>query len=349
MRILIRTKDTEDWQLVKSAPYDREAELQALLAKSPSLIPVDELREGASPFVLAVPEFGLPGSGQTDLLAVTSGGDLAVVECKLSANPEIKRTVVAQVLEYAAYLWEMSYEEMNARVQARLGEDLAGLISRDLDDADWDEGEFRSNVSQSLRDGTFMLIIAVDEVNDELKRTIRFLNSCGDPKFSFHALEMRRFKRGDVDVLVPHTYGAAVAPPPPPRRHVDRPTFLAACTSIAAGFFEGLLQAAHERKMIVYWGTVGFSIRMPLDPAVTVMLCYPPQRFDVYTSGWPLDEQELSAFLEKLHGIAPFQLRGDYTHCLQVTDQTHDAALAALKPVWELVNQMMSASGAPGP
>jgi hypothetical protein len=37
---------------------------------SPSLIPVDEIRDGMPPLVAAVREFGLPGSGSTDLLAI---------------------------------------------------------------------------------------------------------------------------------------------------------------------------------------------------------------------------------------------------------------------------------------
>ncbi len=348
MRILIRSKGTEDWQLVESAPYDREAELQGLLAKTPSLIPVDELREGTSPFVIAVPEFGLPGSGQTDLLAVTTEGDLAVVECKLSANPEIKRKVVAQILEYGAYLWEMTYDELNARVQARLGDDLADLVSQALGDADWVEEEFRGKVSESLQKGTFMLIIAVDQVNDELRRTIRFLNSCGNPNFSFHALEMRRFKRQDVDVLVPHVYGAA-AVKRPPRRRADPRSFLAACTPIAASFFERLLEEADEREMIVYWGKVGFSVRMPLEREVSVMYGYPPDTFAVYAGGWPLGKRELTAFLAELHDIAPFQLGGQYTHRLRVTDTTHDAALAALEPVWRLVEKVMAVASAVAP
>jgi hypothetical protein len=82
-------------------PVKAEKELQELLAESPSLIPADDIRDGFSPLVVAVREFGLPGSGNTDLLAFSSAGEITIVECKLAANAEIKRTVIGQILEYA--------------------------------------------------------------------------------------------------------------------------------------------------------------------------------------------------------------------------------------------------------
>ena len=85
MRIAIRSATTGEWRLVESADYDKEAELQKLLAGSPSLIPAGEIREGLSPLVVAVREFGLSGSGSTDLLAFSADGDVAVCECKLAA------------------------------------------------------------------------------------------------------------------------------------------------------------------------------------------------------------------------------------------------------------------------
>ena len=62
MRILWRTPGTKEWELVESVGYGLEAELQDLLAESPSLIPVADIREGISPLVVAIKEFGLPGS-----------------------------------------------------------------------------------------------------------------------------------------------------------------------------------------------------------------------------------------------------------------------------------------------
>ena len=208
MKILIRNGKHTKWEPVDVAGYVIEAELQKLLAESPSIITIDEVREGASPLVVAVREFGLPGSGNTDILAFNSQGDIVVVECKLAANQEIKRRVIAQVLEYGAYLWKMSYDELNKRIFSRTQKNLAELVGEAAEDPEWDEEAFRSAVGTNLSRGSFVLVIAVDEMNEELNRTMRYLNTCGNPEFAFTVLEMRRYHRDTTEILVPHLHGA---------------------------------------------------------------------------------------------------------------------------------------------
>jgi hypothetical protein len=36
--------------------------------------------------------------------AFSPQGDIAIIECKLAANPEITRRVIGQILEHAAYM-----------------------------------------------------------------------------------------------------------------------------------------------------------------------------------------------------------------------------------------------------
>ncbi len=91
MKILVRNHESKGWEFADLVSAKAEAELQNLLIESPSLIPIDEIREGVSPLVFAVSEFGLPGSGNTDILAFSSDGDIAIIECKLAPNPESRR------------------------------------------------------------------------------------------------------------------------------------------------------------------------------------------------------------------------------------------------------------------
>ncbi len=218
MSILIRSHGSKKWEVVESAGYNKEGDLQELLSESPSLIPAEEIRPGTAPFLVAVREFGLPGSGNTDLLVFSGDGDVAVVECKLADNAEIKRRVIGQILEYGAYLWRMPYEEVSDRVLGRTGRTLAELMAEAVGDPNWDEQPFRERVEEILAEGSFMLIIAVDQVNEELAKTVDFLNGCGSPSFSFHALEMPRFRAKGTDVLVPHLYGTPIAESSRPTR-----------------------------------------------------------------------------------------------------------------------------------
>lgn len=51
------------------------------------------------------------------MLYVTPTGRLAVVEAKLWRNPEARRKVIAQILDYAKELSRWSYETIDARIR----------------------------------------------------------------------------------------------------------------------------------------------------------------------------------------------------------------------------------------
>jgi hypothetical protein len=105
MKILLRNGKKESWKVVDSAIYKNEDELQKLLSDSPSLISIDDVRPGAGVLVAAVRELSLD-VGYVDLVAFSAEGDLTIIECKLANNPEIKRKVIGQALDYGAHIWE---------------------------------------------------------------------------------------------------------------------------------------------------------------------------------------------------------------------------------------------------
>jgi hypothetical protein len=80
-------------------PYN-EAWLQRLIMRQPSLMPVDQIEPAFStlvPFCMELPM----QCGFLDNLLLTPTGDIALVECKLWRNPEARREVIAQIIDYA--------------------------------------------------------------------------------------------------------------------------------------------------------------------------------------------------------------------------------------------------------
>lgn len=203
----MRNHKNEKWQIVQSAAYANENELQKLLAEQPSLISLNEVRENIGLLVAAVQEFPLD-IGFVDLVGFTANGGIVIVECKLASNEEIKRKVIGQVLEYGANLWGMSYQELDEKILLRSKKSLVNLVKDSVQEQDWIEESFRTNIDEALKNGDFVLIIVVDEINDELARIIRFINEAGRPSFSLAALEMRRFTRDQTEILVPHVFGS---------------------------------------------------------------------------------------------------------------------------------------------
>ena len=168
--IMVRGADAE-WHEVQAVPYDNERGLQDLLLESPTLLP------GVSSAV-AVDELWIEGIGSVDIAAVDADGAITLVECKLRTNSEIRRTVVGQMLAYAAGLWQQSYETFDHQFALRAGKSLTSAVSSVVlsEDPDWSEEAFRWNVAERLRDGSFRLCIAVDEVTAELQAIVEFLN-----------------------------------------------------------------------------------------------------------------------------------------------------------------------------
>src|SRR5690348_8988302 len=108
MAIVIR-KQGEKWEKAEKVIFADEAQLQKMLYDSPELIPTRVENQSA----VFTREAGLPGSGFTDLIGVDAQGNILLVETKLARNGEIRRKVIGQVLEYAAYLWGMQFEDFD--------------------------------------------------------------------------------------------------------------------------------------------------------------------------------------------------------------------------------------------
>jgi RecB family endonuclease NucS len=84
--MLIRSLGGGSWHTPQTTAYTNEAELRDLLAETPSLLPGIDERPTA-----AAKEMPISGTGKADVVIVEASGDITVVECKLSTNPEIRR------------------------------------------------------------------------------------------------------------------------------------------------------------------------------------------------------------------------------------------------------------------
>jgi hypothetical protein len=214
LKIVIR-KGKEPWKVVESSGYNNESHLQALMAEDPTLVPVADLGSSISPFVIAVREVTLHGSGSLDILAFNETGDMAVMECKLADNPEIRRKVIGQIVEYAAFLNKLDYEQLDEVVLRRSGQHLHKLMEAKVADPEWDVTDFQAAVERNLSEGRFSLIIVVDRMDDTLAVTLEYLNTCGFRNVSLHALEMSHLSDDEMEILIPQVHGGGSPPPPP--------------------------------------------------------------------------------------------------------------------------------------
>jgi hypothetical protein len=189
------------WRSPEISAYSNEDALETLLAASPELLP------GLASSPVVVGRQVQTGVGPIDLLAVGLDGSIVLVECKLRANPEIRRAVVGQLLAYASSIWQTPVAGFEQAVSARLGKSLAAAARELAGTDDWDEATFRANLDRNLSDGRFRLVIAVDTITDELKRTIEYLNGHMIAEVEVTALEIGYLADDTVEIVVPRTFG----------------------------------------------------------------------------------------------------------------------------------------------
>src|ERR1700759_2110336 len=115
MSILIRQRGSK-WAKAIRTEFADEKQLQKLLYESPELIKTED-----DSAIVFAREASLPGSGYTDLIGIDVEGNVFLVETKLARNSEIRREVIGQIMEYAAFLWGKSYEDIDRIFQSREG------------------------------------------------------------------------------------------------------------------------------------------------------------------------------------------------------------------------------------
>ena len=155
--------------------------LQEIIHSDPSVLPVEELEPSFSDLRPVCQELPLAnGTKYIDNLLVNPDGRICIVECKLWRNPEAVRVVVAQILDYAAELSNLSYEQLEETVAKVLGrKKLDCLVQTVLGDAPGDEQKvaFIDAVSRSLRTGSFLLLIVGDGIRSGLQQIAGLLQN----------------------------------------------------------------------------------------------------------------------------------------------------------------------------
>ena len=152
-----------------------ERYLQDLLAENPDLLPVERLREDAGPLTLIGREVGVP-SGNIDLLFLSAASYPVLVETKLWRNPQARREVLSQTLDYVKDLVRTDFEWFAARWAETHGGggDLAVHVAA-LPDADLDEGAYVDRVNRALSRGNVLSLIVGDGIATRLQELVDHL------------------------------------------------------------------------------------------------------------------------------------------------------------------------------
>lgn len=179
--------------------YD-ESWLQSRLFENPDSLPLHEINPAFQNLTPICTELST-SAGPIDIVYITPQGKLVVVETKLFKNPEARRKVIGQLLDYAKELVTWSYADLQRQVSIRTGvkgNSVFKLVSGKYPEVD--EAELHDGVTQSLEKGDFMLIIAGDGIRQDAQAIIEFLDSTAQMRFTLGLIEAAVFQTEDQEL-----------------------------------------------------------------------------------------------------------------------------------------------------
>src|SRR5579884_1574874 len=212
--------------------------LQKYLANNPSLLPMQDLEGVNRPLRLISRELN-----GIDLLFVDDQGLLTVVETKLAENPEAKREVIAQILEYASKLSKLNIAGLCTKIARNDGKAIQGLdelkkLVQALQECTAgpnrkEESEtakvilanyvlkgkvgrektkevrvFLEKLESMLKEGSFRLVVVTYKASRELLELLNYVNSTMESGHHLVAVELQTEDISGKKYFVPHLVGA---------------------------------------------------------------------------------------------------------------------------------------------
>jgi len=192
-----------------------------------------------------------------DLLGLDKKGNTVVIELKREKTP---RETVAQILEYASYVEDLTYEQL---------EEIAGNYTGDegLNLAENHRTKFRLSVEEAVAfNKEQRLVIVGQDISKEIENTSVFLNKKG---LEIYCIAFKYFKDNagerivTSDFVVKKDKNQEVSTESKPK--INQKIFLENVDEYIRDFFIRLFNLAEENNMPVRWGSTGFSLNVDLS------------------------------------------------------------------------------------
>lgn len=191
-----------------------EAWLQRLLEDNPSMIPAYAVSPEYQDLVCIGREVPV-GSGEMqgyiDNLYVTPEGGIVIVETKLYRNQEARRTVVAQIIDYAKEVQKWDADKLDRVALDYTGKVSPGHASRIIDLMTSkgylsysDEKTLVDNLNAHLSQASFLLLIIGDGIRSGVEQLADFLNTNASMSFKLGLAEIEVYQCENGVVIVPY-------------------------------------------------------------------------------------------------------------------------------------------------
>lgn len=180
-----------------------EAWLRDFLLAHPEVLPAAAIDPAFADPVPICRELPTP-AGPVDAVFANRQGALVLVECKLWRNPQARREVVGQILDYAKEIARWRYEDLQREVSRARGEPGVNALFQAVAarHPDLSEATFCDQVSRNLAAGRFLLLVVGDGIREGTEGIIQFVARHSGLHFTFGLVEAVGYALPDGRLLV---------------------------------------------------------------------------------------------------------------------------------------------------
>ena len=201
------TSETNSFQLERiplNEKHFQENWLQKIIHKNPQILPIDDIESGFAPLISLGREIST-SVGYIDNLYISPNGYLTIVETKLWRNPEAKREVVGQIIDYAKELTNWNFTKLNDGVKNSsqlYNNNSKGIIEliKDFEKIEeHEEYKIIDNIERNLKRGRFLLLIVGDGIRESVEEMVDFLSNTPQIQFTLGLVELQFYKNPNVE------------------------------------------------------------------------------------------------------------------------------------------------------
>ena len=282
-----------------------------------------------------------------DLLGVDEFGNTVVIELK---RDKTSRDTLAQLIEYASFIDNLDYEQLNEIYQNYSGEEVS------LEE--YHQEYYNTNGEQQKVSWNKLskLVIVAQDITPEIKQTSLYLRKKG---LDVYCLEFKYFVDnsgnkmissdfvvGD-DAFIRQKVNSAEQLP-----KIDKEKFINSLDSNGKILFNKLFEFADKEKLMFRWGSKGFSMNLTFDNGfVAVCFGYPPNsvfKQSIYTGFEEITKkvnnsdsviEKYKQELDKIGGFKPTKSNLKWIINKKYSESEIDKFLLILKTVIDFIKK----------
>jgi|GEM_PF-6876318 len=180
-----------------------ESTLQEAIANCPNMLPFTEVDESLGQFTHLCREFQTI-KGPIDHLLLGEHGEISIVETKLWKNPEARRQVLGQIIDYSSQLRGVTFIEFESKLKyVRKNEDSLFQIYQKAFGDRYSEEDLIDSISDTLKQGSFVLLIVGDGIRTDVEDMKEFLDNFPGNLSTIGLVELRVYRHNDSYLFLP--------------------------------------------------------------------------------------------------------------------------------------------------